>query len=107
MNRTRLLVLGSVLTLVGLGLAATSASAQVASPAPGYYQPGYYPTPAPGDSGGYYASPAPTAYYGGYYGYNYRAPMRGGYSTPGRSYSGQGRSLQMPWLQPLRGSGSR
>jgi len=105
MNRTRMLVLGSALTLAGLGLAATSARAQVASPAPGYaYQPGYYYAPGPYGGGYYYSSPSPTASYGGYYGSSYRAPARGSAS---RTYSGRTSSLQMPWLQPLRGSGSR
>ena len=74
-------------------------------PTPGYYTPGSYYAPAPGyySGGYYYANPAPTASYGGYNGYSYRAPLRSGVYAPVRNPSSRSNSLQMPWLQPLRG----
>ena len=110
MKRIRSMVLVGVLTVSGLGLGASPATAQLpsgAAPAaapryyygPGYYGYGYYSYPAaptvPTYSGGFYSAPS------------YRTPEAS--SSPGdtltSSYrewpTGRNVPLAKPWLRPL------
>jgi hypothetical protein len=107
MNRIRVIVLVAVLTVGGLGLAGSSALAQVRSgtaptPAPAaryYYGPGY------NGYGYYYYPAAPTAptYRGGFY--TAPAPNFSGGTSTRRSvpdYTGRHDGLARPWLRPLQ-----